>query len=78
MVCLPLVASQEDTNLRINSQRLRELLTELAELGKSPEGGISRLGFSEADRVSREWLIEKMQDTEIAYVEFQGFDKNSD
>jgi N-carbamoyl-L-amino-acid hydrolase len=49
-------------DLHIDSQRLQQLLTELGELGKDPEGGISRLGFSEADQISREWLIEKMKD----------------
>jgi N-carbamoyl-L-amino-acid hydrolase len=52
----------ESQELHINSQRLQKLLTELAELGKSPEGGISRLGFSEAEQVSREWLIKKMKE----------------
>jgi N-carbamoyl-L-amino-acid hydrolase len=49
-------------DLHIDSQRLQQLLTDLAEMGRGPDGGISRLGFSEADRVSREWLIQKMKE----------------
>jgi len=38
------------------------MLTELAEIGRSPEGGVSRLGFSDADRIAREWIMKKMEE----------------
>ena len=47
-------------NLRINSERLQKNLTELAAIGATEQGGISRQAFSTADRDGREWLRSKL------------------
>ena len=36
--------------LRVNGARIVEHLNALAEFGKNPQGGVSRLAYSEADR----------------------------
>ena len=44
----------------VNQQRLRESLEKLSEFGRNPEGGVTRLGFSEADMAAREYVIRLM------------------
>ncbi len=48
--------------MHINASRLESLLSSLSEFGKNPEGGVSRLSFSEEDRAARAWVIEKMKE----------------
>jgi len=40
----------------INSQRLQGTLEKLSEFGRNPEGGVTRLGFSETDLAAREYV----------------------
>ncbi len=47
-------------DIKINSDRLQNDIKELAEIGKDPEGGISRPSFSKADLEAREWIKDKM------------------
>ncbi len=47
--------------LHINAPRLERLLLGLSAFGKNPEGGVSRLAFSEEDRAARAWVMEKMK-----------------
>jgi N-carbamoyl-L-amino-acid hydrolase len=42
--------------LRVNGARLNRHLGELAEFGKNPQGGVSRVAYSEADRQGREYV----------------------
>ncbi len=46
--------------LHIDAEHLRHLLTELSQFGSNPEGGVTRVAFTEADRAAREWLIPAM------------------
>src|SRR5687767_8720166 len=48
-------------NLRINGDRLNRHLRELAEFGKNPQGGVSRVAYSEADRQGREYVMGLMR-----------------
>src|SRR5437870_2857528 len=47
--------------LRVNGTRLIEHLNALAEFGKNPQGGVSRLAYSEADRQGREYVMGLMR-----------------
>ncbi|MGI6603563.1 MAG: Zn-dependent hydrolase [Firmicutes bacterium] len=47
--------------MRINSDRLREHLTQLGMIGCTPSGGVSRASFSAADRQAREYVTELMK-----------------
>ncbi len=40
----------------IDSQRLQGTLEKLSEFGRNPEGGVTRIGFSEADLAAREYV----------------------
>jgi beta-ureidopropionase / N-carbamoyl-L-amino-acid hydrolase len=41
----------------VDSQRLQGTLEKLSEFGRNPEGGVTRLGYSETDMAAREYVI---------------------
>jgi N-carbamoyl-L-amino-acid hydrolase len=45
----------------INSQRLQGTLEKLSEFGRNPEGGVTRLGYSETELAAREYAIGLMK-----------------
>lgn len=47
--------------LRVNGARLNERLSALAEFGKTAQGGVTRLAYSEADRAAREYAMGLMR-----------------
>ena len=49
-------------SLHVDGERAKGLLLALAEFGKNPEGGVSRLGFSPEDQAARAWLVERMKE----------------
>lgn len=49
------------TRLRVNGARLNGHLKALAEFGKNPQGGVSRVAYSEADRQGREYVMGLMR-----------------
>jgi N-carbamoyl-L-amino-acid hydrolase len=54
-----LVEIQPD--LRVNGDRINTHLAELSEFGKNPEGGVSRVAYSDADRAARAKVMEWMR-----------------
>jgi hypothetical protein len=46
----------------INPQRLQATLEKLSEFGRNPEGGVTRLGFSQADLDARTYVTSLMKD----------------
>jgi N-carbamoyl-L-amino-acid hydrolase len=65
LACLPLCRSQtQETGspkFHVNSQRLQDTLEKLSEFGKNPEGGVTRLGYSETDLAAREYATSLMR-----------------
>jgi N-carbamoyl-L-amino-acid hydrolase len=55
------VALATQPKLRVNGMRLNEHLKALSEFGKNPQGGVSRVAYSEADRQGREYVIGLMR-----------------
>ena len=53
------VAPQAD--LRVNGARINAHLTALAEFGKNPQGGVSRVAYSEFDRAARAVVLDWMR-----------------
>jgi len=47
--------------LRVNGARISEHISALAEFGKNPQGGVSRVAYSEADRQGREYVLGLMR-----------------
>jgi beta-ureidopropionase / N-carbamoyl-L-amino-acid hydrolase len=54
-------ASRSDVP-RINGDRLNLHLRELAEFGKNPQGGVSRVGYTDADKQGREYAMRCMRE----------------
>src|SRR4030095_7859907 len=44
------------SSMRVNGDRIVEHLTVLSQFGKNPQGGVSRVAFSDADRQGREYV----------------------
>lgn len=55
------VAIAAQTQLRVNGARLNEHLKALSEFGRNPQGGVSRVAYSEADRQGREYVMGLMR-----------------
>ena len=51
--------------LRVNGARLNDHLTKLSEFGKNPQGGVSRVAYSDADKASRPFLMQLMRDAKL-------------
>ena len=48
--------------LRVNGERLNASLATLSGFGRNPEGGVTRLAYSDADRQAREWVLGVMRE----------------
>src|SRR5881394_3458431 len=53
---------QSPSKLRVNGQRLNTHLTELAQFGKTLEGGTHRVAYTEADLQGREYTMKLMRE----------------
>jgi N-carbamoyl-L-amino-acid hydrolase len=51
--------------LRVNPTRLEQRINKLAEYGKTPEGGVNRVAFSEKDIQSREYILSLMKEARL-------------
>jgi N-carbamoyl-L-amino-acid hydrolase len=51
--------------LRVNQARLNEHLRALAEFGKTPEGGVSRVAYSEADVQARAYVAQLLRAAQL-------------
>jgi N-carbamoyl-L-amino-acid hydrolase len=47
---------------QVQSERLEGSLRRLAEIGKDPEGGTTRIAFSREDQAARDWIMGEMKD----------------
>ena len=61
-LALPLNAVADSQKLAVNAQRLQQHITELATFGANPEGGVSRVAFSDADIAGREYIKKLMRE----------------
>src|ERR1051325_30831 len=55
-------AQDGSSQYHVNSQRLQSTLVKLSEYGRNPDGGVTRLGYSETDMAAREYVIGLMKD----------------
>ncbi|MFQ5631061.1 MAG: Zn-dependent hydrolase, partial [bacterium] len=53
--------SQTTKSLRANQDRIEKHILALAEFGKNPQGGVSRVAFSQADVDGRKYIISLME-----------------
>jgi beta-ureidopropionase / N-carbamoyl-L-amino-acid hydrolase len=52
----------DSPTFHINSERLQATLEKLSEFGRNPEGGVTRLGFSETDLAARAYVMGLMKE----------------
>jgi N-carbamoyl-L-amino-acid hydrolase len=63
LAVIPGVAQEKrPRTLHIDGPRLQGTLEKLSEFGRNPEGGVTRLGFSETDLAAREYLTGLMKE----------------
>jgi len=48
--------------LHVNSGRLQQTLEQLSQYGRNPEGGVTRPGFSPADKAARDYVMRLMRE----------------
>src|SRR5688572_18196623 len=53
--------SAAQTQLRVNGDRIMKHILALAEFGKNPQGGVSRVAYSDADKQGREYVLGLMR-----------------
>ena len=56
---------QSSTGLRVNGQRVNAHLAELSEFGKNPQGGVSRVAYSDADAQGRQYVMKLMREAKL-------------
>ena len=61
----PLATARGAGPLRVNAARLNQHLTELSQFGKNPQGGVSRVAYSDADRQGREYVMGLMRTAKL-------------
>jgi beta-ureidopropionase / N-carbamoyl-L-amino-acid hydrolase len=59
---MALAGAAPGASIHVDGERIKGLLLALAEFGKNPEGGVSRLGFSKEDLAAHAWLGERMKE----------------
>src|SRR5687767_13825987 len=57
---------------RINGERINRHIRELAEFGKNPQGGVSRVAYTEFDRQGRALVMRLMRDAGLQVSVDQG------
>ena len=56
------------TTLRVNGKRIMDHILALAEFGKNPQGGASRVAYSDADKQGREYVLGLLRDAKLDVV----------
>ena len=69
----PTLASLQQADLRVNGDRINAHLTALAEFGKNPQGGVSRVAYSEFDKSARAVVMQWMREAKLTpSIDFAG------
>ena len=68
LATLATVAPAQDgsSQYHVDSQRLQSTLAKLSEYGRNPDGGVTRLGYSETDMAAREYVIGLMKEAGLS------------
>src|SRR5258708_39665095 len=63
-ILLP-AAAQAPKQLRVDGARIMQHLQALSEFGKNPQGGVSRVAYSDADLQGREYAMRLMREAQL-------------
>ena len=66
---LSLRHSNAQTQLRVNGDRIMQHIHALGEFGKNPQGGVSRVAYSDADKQGREYVLGLLRDARLDVYE---------
>ena len=55
-------AADKKRSPAVNADRIQQHITDLSKFGTNPEGGVSRVAFSDADIAGRDYIKKLMQD----------------
>jgi beta-ureidopropionase / N-carbamoyl-L-amino-acid hydrolase len=53
------------STLRVNGKRIMDHILALSEFGKNPQGGVSRVAYSDADKQGREYVLGLMRNAKL-------------
>ena len=62
----PLVAIAQSSDIRANPDRMEQRIRTLGEFGSNPEGGVSRVAFSDADLAGRAYIMDLMREAGLS------------
>lgn len=63
----------QQSDLRVNDARINTRLTALAEFGKNPQGGVSRVAYSDFDKAARAVVMDWMREAKLdPVIDFAG------
>jgi len=65
LLAWPLRGIQSQSALRVNGKRIVDHILALAEFGKNPQGGASRVAYSDADKQGREYVLGLMKSAKL-------------
>lgn len=69
----PLSPGARQADLRVNGDRVNAHIAALAEFGKNPQGGVSRVAYSDADRAARAVVMDWMRAAKLEpAIDFAG------
>jgi len=68
LTALSVTVAAQGHDLRINSRRVNGHLLELSRFGKNPEGGVTRVAYSDVDLQGRAYVIQLMRDAGLDVV----------
>ena len=68
LVSISALAFSRSPDLTVNGFRVNNHLKELSRFGRTPEGGISRVAYSNADLKGREHTIQLMQNAGLDVI----------
>ena len=61
LLAWPLRGIESQSTLRVDGKRIMDHILALAEFGKNPQGGASRVAYSDADKQGREYVLGLMR-----------------
>ena len=64
-VTLAFIRFPSQPTIRVNGKRIMDHILALAEFGKNPQGGVSRVAYSDADKQGREYVLGLMRDAKL-------------
>jgi len=62
LLASPLAFAEADAAIEASPERMQSRIDALARFGANPEGGVSRVAFSDADIAARAWLVAQMRE----------------